>query len=237
MPSIVQRSESKSGLVLLESRVAVADDGLVTIEARFLAPIAGVPLGSFEQDALWPAEVFPAGVPKLQGGPYLRTYSAQRQNGLTFIEATYLSAVNPVRVATSIATERLSFSGFAETSTAGPLGSASASGSLSFDYYTRSMTKSYTLIAPQTVSIELSGQIGARFNERSEGQSSLVTTNEEEFVTESIEVLGAVSRVTRTARRIIVQGETPQIELDAFRGATINGTQLFNPWTGDAFRG
>jgi hypothetical protein len=235
MPSIVQRSESKSGLVLLESRVAVADDGLVTIEARFLAPISGVPLGSFEQDALWPAQVFPAGVPKLQGGPYLRTYSAQKQNGLTFIEATYLSAVNPVRIATSTATERLSFSGFAETSTAGPLGSASASGSLSFDYYTTSVTQSYTLIAPNIFSAPVNGQIGVRFNIRTEGQSSLVTTNEEEFVTQSVEVLGAVSRVTRTVRRIIVQGETPQIQLDPFRGATINGTQLFNPWSVNAF--
>jgi hypothetical protein len=232
MPSTVQRNSTKTGLVLLESRVSVGDDGLVTLEARFLAPVAGFSPALFSNDSPWPLvqAPLPLGLPSLQGGPYLNTYSVQKENGLTFIDAKFVSATNPVRVATSTATEKLNFSGFAESSTSGVLGTASATGALSFDYYTRSMTKTYTVIAPNTFAAPVQGEIGARFNVRREGLSSLVTTSEQEFVTESIEVLGLVSRVSRTARRIIVQGETPQIKLSPWLGATLNGTQLFNPW-------
>jgi hypothetical protein len=232
MPSIVRRSSSKSGLVLLESRVAVADDGLVTIEARFLAPATGLLPATFRNDAPWPVRDLPLGLPALQGGPYLNTFSVQKQNGLTFIDATFVSAVNPVRVATSTATEKLSFSGFAESSTSEPLGSASATGSLSFDYYTRSMTKSYALIAPNTFSAPVKGEIGVRFNERREGLSSLVAAQPQELITESIDQLGFVLRVTRTARIIMIQGETPQIQISPFFGATINGAPIFNPLLG-----
>jgi hypothetical protein len=230
MPSTVQRNTAKTGLVLLESQVSVSDDGLVTLSTRFLAPSTGFSAATFANDAPWPLPQLPSGLPALQGGPHLNTYAVQKQNGLTFIDATYVSAVNPPRAATSTATEKLTFSGFAETSTSTALGTASASGSLSFDYYTRSMTRSYTVIAPNTYRAPVSGQIGARFNERREGNAALVTTSTQEFVTESVETIGRVSRISRTARRIIVQGQTPAITISPFLGATINGTPIFNPW-------
>jgi hypothetical protein len=237
MASTVQRNSAKTGLVLLESRISVADDGLVTIDARFLAPAAGLAPATFGNDAPWPFPQLPSGLPNLQGGPYLNTYSVQKENGLTFIDAKFVSAVNPVRIATTTDTEKLNFSGYAETSTSGPLGTASASGSLSFDYYTRSMTRSYTLVAPNAFSAPVSGSIGARFNIRREGNPNLVTTEQQQFVTESIENIGVVSRISRTARRIFVQGKTPSIQLSPFLGATINGAPLFNPWSGPTIAG
>lgn len=236
MPSIVIRSASKTGLVLLESRVSVANDGLVTIDASFLAPAAGLNSSDFQLDAAWPS-VFslPPGTPSLQGGPYLLTKNASKQNGLTTIQAQYVSATNPVRVAKSVSTEKLTFAGFAEQSATSSLGTASASGSLSFDYYTEVETFTYALVGGATYSQKPKGKIGRRFNIRREGNSRLVTTKEVETIVSSSETLGQVSRFSITARRVIEQDNVPAIEFSPFTGATINGVPLHNPWSGNIF--
>lgn len=223
MPSTVIRSASKTGLVLLESRVSVANDGLVTIDASFLAPAAGLNSSDFQLDAAWPsAFALPPGTPSLQGGPYLLSRNASKQNGLTTIQAQYVSATNPVRQAWSESTEKLTFSGFAE--------SGALSGSLSFDYYTRVQTITYTVIAPNVFNLQPTGEVGRRFNIRQEGASNLVTTQEVQTISSSRETIGPVSRISVTARRIIEQGNLPAIGFSAFNGVTVNGVPLSNPW-------
>lgn len=236
MPSTVIRSASKTGLVLLESRVSVANDGLVTIDASFLAPAVGLNSSDFQLDAAWPSVfALPPGTPSLQGGPYLLSRNASKQNGLTTIQAQYVSATNPVRVAKTVSTEKLTFAGSAEQSATSALGTASASGSLSFDYYTEAETFAYALIGGATYSEKPKGNIGRQFNIRREGAWNLVTTQEIETILSSSETLGQVTRFSITAKRVIEQGNVPAIEFSPFRGATINGVPLRNPWSGNIF--
>lgn len=233
MPSTVIRSSQKTGLVLLESRVSVGSDGLVTIDASFLAPSGGLGANEFALDSGWPSRFpLPPSTPGLQAAPSLLTQNASKQNGLTIVQAQYVSATNPVRVAISESTEKLTFSGYAEQSGVSAIGTASASGSLSFDYYTTAQTATYTLIAPNAFNFKPVGRIGRSFNVRKEGFSDLVTTQEVETLTSSSETLGRVSRVSVTARRIIEQGNVPPIEFSPFGGATVNGVPLNNPWGG-----
>ena len=203
MPSTVIRSASKTGLVLLESRVSVANDGLVTIDASFLAPAAGLNSSDFQLDAAWPrAFALPPGTPSLQGGPYLLSRNASKQNGLTTIEAQYVSATNPPRLAFSESVEKLTFSGFAERRSGG---GESVTGSVSFDYYTRSQTVTYTVIAPNAFNVQPSGEIKEIFNVRIQGSSAMVAYKQISILTQSRETLGPVNRVSVTARRVFEQ--------------------------------
>lgn len=223
MPSTIVRSASKTGLVLLESNVSVGTDGLVTIDTRFLAPVAGV--GSqFDLDAAWPgAFALPPSTPSLQGGPYLLSKNVSKKNGLTIVQAQYVSASNPPRVAISESTEKLSFSGYAE--------SGSLTGALAFDYYTTTKTATYTLVAPNLFRYQPSGAIGRRFNFRREGNFSLVATEEVETISTNREIVGKVTRVSVSARRVIEQGNTPAVNNPpAFLGATIASVATSNPW-------
>jgi hypothetical protein len=234
MPSTIIRSASKPGLVLLESRVAVAADGLVTISARFLAPAAGLGASSFSLDSSWPSQFsLPPSTPNLQGGPYLLSKSVSKQNGLTVIDAEFISAASPVRRAVSEATEKLTFSGYKESKTSAGV----ISGSLSFDYYTTAQTFSYTVIAPNTSKIEPKGKIGYKFNTRAEGVSSLVTVQEVEILSHSRETLGKVDRISITSRRIYEQGGSPEIKFSPFTGLTVSGVQINNPWKGSNIGG
>jgi hypothetical protein len=227
MPSTIIRSASKSGLVLLESRVAVAADGLVTISASFLAPAAGLLSTDFALDTSWPSQFsLPPSTPALQGGPYLLSKSVSKQNGLTVIDAEFISAANPVRRAVSESTEKLTFSGYKESETSAGV----ISGSLSFDYYTTAQTFTYTVIAPNSSKVEPKGKIGYRFNTRAEGVSSLVTTQEVEILSHSRETLGKVDRISITSRRIYEQGNAPKISFSPFGGLTISGVPINNPW-------
>lgn len=238
MPSTVIRASSKAGLVLLESRATVANDGMVTIDASFLAPSVGLAPDNFQLDSAWPSQfLLPPATPTLQGGPYLLTKSVSKKSGLTVVQAQFVSATNPVRVVFSESTEKLTFYGYAEQSGTSALGSASASGSLSFDYYTRAQTATYSVIAPNVYNATPAGAIGRRFNQREEGASSLVTTQEVETLTSSSETIGRVTRITVTARRIIEQGNIPPIEFSPWLGATINGVRMHNPWSATSIAG
>jgi len=229
MPSTVIRSAQKAGLVLIESRVSVANDGLVTIDASFLAPTSGVALNTFDLDASWPSIfALPPATPTLQGGPYLLSKNVSKKNGLTIVQAQYVSATNPVRVAISESTEKLTFSGYAEQTQ----NNTTTSGSLSFDYYASTQTATYTLIAPTVYSPTVSGRIGAKFNFRREGEDRLITLAETETLVSSDETLGKVSRISVTARRIIEQGDVPPANILPFMGRTLAGPPLNVSWVG-----
>jgi hypothetical protein len=221
MPVTIRRSAAHAGLVLLSSSVEVAEDGLVTIPARFLAPASGLAANDFLLDSAWPSSIpLPSGMPTIQGGPFLASRSITATNGLTFIEARYVSALNPVRVLESFATEKQNFNGsFFRSSTFG----GTQQQSLSFDYFTTAVTHRYALIEPNSFDSKPSGIIGDKFNVASTGSPGLVESQirEEETVDRSREKVGLVSRITITARRVLVQDSsaafTPQ------------------PWSGNVF--
>ena len=238
MPSTVIRSASKTGLVLLESRVSVANDGLVTIGSRFLAPASGLTASDFQIDSSWPPGfVLPPSTPVLQGGPYLLNKNVSKQNGLTVVDAEYISATNPPRLAFSESVEKLTFSGYAERIRNGE----SISGSLSFDYYSKSQTVTYTVIAPNVFNVQPSGQVGTQFNFRYEGVASLVGYRQISILSQSRETLGKVDRVSVTARRVFEQQPLTNAILSGgetnFNGLAFNAVPNTNPWKATSIAG
>lgn len=223
MASTVVRSASKKGLVLLSSQVKTASDGFVTINAEFLAPESGIKQ-EFDLDAKWPMPTLPTSTPNLQGGPYLLDKTIQKLNGLTIIQATFVSAVAPIRISESKNTEFCTFSGYAESS-------AGVSGTLSFDYYTTAVTYEFALIYPSSAEIAPVGELGRQFNIKKTGTSSLVTTKQVEIVTQNETKVGPVARRSVTARRTFEQDNVPEVVVSPFYGATINGTPIWNPWS------
>lgn len=228
MPANVIRASSAQGLTLLESSVAVANDGFVTITARFLAPASGYNPATFALDEPWPVAALPTGVPNLQGGPYLLSHEVKRENLLTIVSATYVSAINPVRVSVEEATEQRAFSGFLFTS--GTF-TGTRQQSLSFDYFTTAQTINYAVIAPNVVEIKPVGAIGERFNVKNEGVQGLVQIKETEFITTSRSTVGKVSRVSATARRILEQQDVVAPSFNPWGGSTgLIASPLPNPW-------
>lgn len=233
MPANVIRASSAQGLTLLESNVSVANDGLVTITARFLAPAAGYNPATFALDESWPVAALPTGVPPLQGGPYLLTHEVKKENLLTIILATYVSALNPPRLVVEEATEQRSFSGsFFDGRSITLFGNESAS--ISFDYFTTAQTISYAIIAPNLVEIKPVGTIGARFNVKSEGSYRGVFNipiKETEFITTSRTTIGKVARVSATARKILEQNDPVSVDRIFWGiGNPTNASTLGNPW-------
>jgi hypothetical protein len=221
MPVTIRRSTARTGLVLLSSSVEVAADGLVTIPARFLAPDAGLSSSDFLLDSAWPSTIpLPLGMPGIQGGPFLVSRSISTSTGLTFIDALYVSALNPVRLVEEFATEKKNFNGFFfQSSTIG----GTQQQSLSFDYFTTAVTHSYALIEPNLFDSKPSGIIGDKFNIVSSGQSGLVEVQirEEETVERAKTRVGKVSRIQTTVRRILVQDGSIAIPT--------------TPWSGNSF--
>jgi len=196
MPAIVRRDPNKQGLVLLSSNVSVADDGFLSIAARWLAPESGLSSGDFQLDSPWPS-VLPAGLPPLQGGPYLAARNFSKQNGLTVIDTTYVSAVFPLRLIKSAASSKASFSGYAEDS-------EGRSGSISFDYYT--VTRSFSYATVGFIKIEKPvSQPYSIFNMRREGSFQLVGYRTTQTINATRETIGPVNRFVVTASSIFEQ--------------------------------
>jgi hypothetical protein len=196
MPSVVRRDPNKQGLVLLSSNVSVADDGFVSIAARWLAPASGLSSGDFQLDSPWPAPL-PIGLPPLQGGPYLAARNFGKQNGLTVIDTTYVSAVFPLRLIKSAASSKASFSGYAEDS-------EGRSGSISFDYYTVTRSFSYATVGFVQIQKPVSRPYGI-FNLRREGSFQLVGYRATQTLTATRETVGRVNRFVVTANSIYEQ--------------------------------
>jgi hypothetical protein len=229
MAVTIHRAASALGLTLLNSVCDVGSDGLVTIKARFLEPASGLNRAVFDLDAPWPLPTPPLNMPAIQGGPYLLSVSIAKEAGLNYVDTTYVSAVNPLRILVSEASEKLSFSGsYVRAAATFVLG---ASATLSFDYYTAAQTFTYTLIAPNIAEPQPAGQIGHRFNVRSEGRSELIVLKEEEIVTTSRERIGLVTRVSVTSRRWLVQDDQAEVNLPGFLGITNQANLWPNPWS------
>jgi hypothetical protein len=201
MASIVVRNPAKTGLVLVSSNVSVAEDGFVSVGARWLAPVAGLSQNDFLLDSEWPLSVapLPAGIPNVQGGPYLIGRNIVKQNGLTFVDTSYVTAVAPVRIVSSSSSSRASFSGYAEDDKGN-------SGSLSFDYHTVTRTFAYATVGNVSIKQPPSAPSG-RYNIREEGKSSLVNFVPSKSITAQKETLGRVSRFQITASSIYEQDD------------------------------
>ena len=202
MAATIVRSAQKTGLVLLESSSSVATDGMVTVNAEFLAPSSQSTSG-FELDASWPASVaLPAGLPSLQGGPFLLTRSINRKNGLVYISATYVSAVNPPRIIVTNETATKTFNGQAED----PDGNV---GTLSFDYVTFSATHSIMTLKGSIYTLNPIARIGRRFNFQKSGFYGLVDTFVKVDQSASENIVGMVRQLQVSSEISIEQDDTP----------------------------
>jgi hypothetical protein len=199
MASTVVRNPNKTGLVLISSNVSVAEDGFINVTARWLAPVAGLSATDFILDSEWPrnAAPLPTGMPNNQGGPYLVGRTIVKQNGLTFVDTNYATAVAPVRIISNSSSSRASFSGYAEDDEGN-------SGSISFDYHTVTRTYSYATVTnvpmPQPPAAP-----GGIYNFRQEGKYDLVRYIAAKTVTAQKETIGRVSRFQVTASSIYEQ--------------------------------
>jgi hypothetical protein len=201
MASTVVRNPNKTGLVLISSNVSVAEDGFINVTARWLAPVAGLSATDFVLDSEWPrnAAPLPTGMPNSQGGPYLVGRTIVKQNGLTFVDTSYATAIAPVRIVSSTSASRASFSGYQEDKKGN-------SGSLSFDYHTITRTYSYATVGK--VSIESPGAVAANiYNIRREGKAELVRYQMSKTVTATKETVGRVNRFQITATGIYEQDD------------------------------
>lgn len=204
------RNASKTGLVLLESRIEVAEDGFVSIPAKFLAPASGLQYGDFDLDSVWPLSSFPAGLPTLQGGPYLASRTIKKQNGLTYIDANYVSALNPVRVSISESDGKASFSGYAPPVQVG-LTFTEPAALLSFDYTAVAVTHSYAVIGSNTYNPpDPEGRVGDRYNVVMINGWNRIATVKKDIITRNVEKVGRVQRVSVTANPYI---QTPWDQL------------------------
>jgi hypothetical protein len=209
MASTVVRNQNKTGLVLLSSNVSVAEDGFINVTARWLAPVAGLSATDFILDSEWPrnAAPLPTGMPNNQGGPYLVGRTIVKQNGMTFVDANYVTAIAPFRIKESKSTERASFSGYAEDKNGN-------SGSVSFDYSACVSVYDYAVVGGVPEIRYPDALPGIIYNFRTEGKANLVLFRPSQTITGSREVLGRVARFSITAKSIYEQydpttGSTP----------------------------
>ena len=202
MAATIVRSAQKTGLVLLESSSSVATDGMVTVNAEFLAPSSQSTSG-FELDASWPASVvLPAGLPSLQGGPFLLTRSINRKNGLIYISATYVSAVNPPRILVTKTTATKTFNGQFEDESGNV-------GTLAFDYDALSESQSCALLTTSRFTLSPIAQIGRRFNYQKSGFWQLVDTFTKRTKSVSENIVGMVRQLQVSSEISIEQDDTP----------------------------
>lgn len=205
MAATIRRAPAKTGLVLLESSVQIAEDGFVSIPARFLAPETGLAATDFLIDSEWPLSALPNGLPAIQAGPFLASRTIEKRNGLTYIEATYVSALNPVRIVESSTDAVARFSGYEPPVQVG-LTFTETGALLAFDYIARSITYSYAVAGENSFAKDFpSGVIGSRFNIVSSGNISRVQTQVSQVRTQQIEKVGRVKRISITATPTIVQ--------------------------------
>jgi hypothetical protein len=203
----LHRKPGKTGLVLLEAQVSVADDGFVSVASRFLAPQAGLAANDFAIDSNWPLSTLPAGLPSNQGGPYLASKTIKKQNGLTTVDAIYVTAVNPIRTVVSSSDTTGSFSGWAAPQprtdpSQGNLGVGfvDAGGLLVFDYVATTVTTSYSLVEPNQISPQIKrGFIKRVYNQQSVGAWWRVGQAPHFVQTTTEEVVGRVKRISVTS--------------------------------------
>jgi hypothetical protein len=228
MASIVRRNSAKSGLVLLESSVSVAEDGFINVMAFWLAPQAGLGANDFALDSPWPisAAPLPAGMPPNQGGPYLSRRNIFKKNGLLYVETSYVTAAFPIRIVETSSSAKASFSGYQEDENGG-------TSSLSFDYHSVSRTFAYTTVGIVRLESPAAAPQGM-YNIRREGVANGVRALPAKTVTATRERIGVVNRFTITATGIYEQvtGGTQFFIHDASGGVFDYTNQIYSFTTG-----
>ena len=224
MASTVVRNPNKTGLVLISSNVSVAEDGFINVTARWLAPVAGLSATDFILDSEWPrnAAPLPTGMPNNQGGPYLVGRTIVKQNGLTFVDTNYATAVAPVRIVSSSSSSRASFSGYAEDDEGN-------SGSISFDYQTVTRTYSYATVGNVSIQKPPTAPVGI-YNFRKEGKYRLVRFVPSKTITAQKETIGRVNRFQVTASSIYEQDDPDSFSnyIHDASGAVLNESNLIS---------
>ncbi len=218
MPATIVRSPQHRGLVLLESSVNTEPDGFIQVRARFLAP-ENNNADAFVIDAPWPLAELPRNLPPNQGGPYLNAWQTKFENGLVYIDATFVTAIAPARINVQKSVDRRSFSA-ADEFVFGVVieGDTARSGvlreSLSFDYSTTSITHQYATIDPnREYRPPFNSSLGSPFNLRRivafEGQENRdkigpgrMNPTRNVFLSGSSQRVGRVLRVSITATPI-----------------------------------
>lgn len=151
MPAIVKKStNATNNIVCLSQTCSMADDGFITVRARFLLRSVA-DLNYFVFDSTWPSGSSPRGLPSNQGGPYLVSRDFEYGNGLIFCNAVYATAANPVRVVYGAAKANRAFAGSVIVMEAG----VGTPYNLKFDYFSTIASARYCLIDEQTFSPEL----------------------------------------------------------------------------------
>jgi hypothetical protein len=232
MSAIVRRDPTKAGLQLLRSRVNVAYDGFVEVAANFLAPAEGLGANSFLIDSEWPMQNLPAGVPPIQGGPFLLSRDIYKENGLTYVNAIYTSAINDSggpRITEDRASEKLSFSAYKEKETKvtnqdGSVTTYISTDLVSFDYWSVTQTYSYALLDGASYKTRPGGRIVPGYlnyrRERTGIDKPFIRWEPVNLTTASLEKIGKVRRYRVTSKFVYQAAELdadfgPSKSLDA----------------------
>jgi hypothetical protein len=138
----------------------------------------------------------------LQGGPFLLTRSINRKNGLVYISATYVSAVNPPRILVSKTTATKTFNGQAEDRDGNV-------GTLAFDYETFSEAQSCALLTTSRFTLVPIARVGRRFNYQKSGFWGLVDTFTKRTQSVSENIVGMVRQLQVSSEISIEQDDSP----------------------------
>jgi hypothetical protein len=219
-----------SNIVRLSNEVNVAEDGFVTLRAAFYVPTEKI--GEARNDfALYqPLKIYPKddslpNLPTLQDRLTVSSSSSRIDKGLCYYDVTFVSAVSPAKIAVSESVQRLSFNGFYDDPVEG-------SGSLSFDYYTKSVTHRTTIIRNKQIELKPKGEIVfAGLNTIRSGLSASVEYVPVETVSAQQEIVGNVARVEVTST--VIYSDTTDVSVIWTNLPLPNGG-LSNPWETEA---
>lgn len=193
MPAIVQKSTTATNnIVCVSQSCSVADDGLITVRARFLLRTAS-DTSFFELDSQWPSGSSPRGLPRNQGGPYLVSRDFEYAAGLVFVNATYVTAANPVRVVYSSNRATRAFSGLIAIVEDGEATTVSAK----FDYTTQVATARYTLLDTAVFTADLTN-MAKIVSITGVASSLLAKIAKKNIVSEDRTKVGKVTQVSRS---------------------------------------
>jgi hypothetical protein len=108
MPSTIHRKNT-GGLTLLSAPVSVADDGLVSVSARFLLSSPSE-AENFTPNYTYATSSF-AGLPRLQNGLFVQSRNVRKENGLYMADVQLVGALNPPQYKLSSSTDTRNFVG------------------------------------------------------------------------------------------------------------------------------
>lgn len=228
MPSTV--ISSGNDIVRMSNELNVAEDGFVTLRASYYVPaqkigVARADFALYQPFRLYPSDQPIAMVPPLQEGLTVSAVASRMDRGLCYYDVTFVSALTPPKIAVTESVQRLSFNGYYEDPEEG-------SGSLSFDYYTKSVTHRTTIVRSRTILLEPKGEIVfAGINRVANGIWRKVIFTPTETLSANQEIVGNVARMEVTST--IVFADTTEAS-GIWPGLPLPNGGLSNPWESDA---